>query len=268
MYGEKNMKPDLLICHIKHCYYPIWMKTVKKYRDFFGKILIHFSEHNRQPYFDHYIHTELQELGNIVFLDKANIDWSTQDWRNIATNEMLKYSTGEWVCSIEQDWFCRDWDKLLAECRRHMDSPAALFGWYSLTAHSYVHPAFFFIRRAVLDQTSKDFGPHSEISGSDHFAKITYDVEKLEQIVVGLNVGDVSSRSLAFHLGGVNQNYLDGIHTGVFHREEIFYIYNYWSMKHNLPSDFAKRCLRIETILKNKYPDIDPEKSEWSEFFK
>ena len=262
------MKPSLIVCHIKHCLYPIWMRTLRKYRDFFGEIIIHFSEHNRQPYFDHYIHSQLNDLG-ITFLDQAPINWSDQDWRDVATKEMLKHSKSDWIVSIEQDWLVRDWDKFLNMCTENMKL-CDLFGWMNPSQKPYIHPACFFAKRDVIEKSGADFSPHSEITGSDHFAMITYKAMEQGAFIKALPVGKVSFDTNAFHLGGVNQNFLDGLNSGVFHRPDIFYVYNWWSLKveGDLPSEFVKQSIRIHEVLKKSMPDIDLDSHEWSIFFK
>lgn len=268
------MLPDLIITWLKHCDYPIFRKFLETYRYFFKDIYIYFSEHNRFPYFDHFIHDSLKDL-KIIFIDPVLTDWSTEDWRNKSTNEMLKHSNAEWVCSIEQDFFSKDWNRLLDTCENLMKTED-MFGWLNHTAHSYIHPAFWFIKREVLDKTSKDFSAHPEIVGSDHFATITYDVmqlgAKIKTIqVVGFKTDITTPENTdCYHQGGINNNYLDGINANRFHREELFYIYNYWSSVAPVKqsSEFIRMMLKVESILKLKYPYIDPNTNEWSVFFK
>lgn len=265
------MKPDLLITQIKHCDYPIFRKTIKKYRDFFGKIIVYFNENNRFPYLDHFMQTQMQDWGDTLFLDQVEIDWGTQDWRNISTNKMLKYSDSEWVCSVEQDWFARDWDKLLSAVAKAGETHD-LIGWEN-QAGQYIHPGFWFIRRKTLEATRKDF---SAIEGIDHFGLVTRDVRGMGGRIIStqeLDFRDISTPETTdcFHLGGVNQNFLEGLGGSyTFHRGEIFYVYNYYSIWSgiNQSPDFLVRSTQIHDKLKKMYPDINPEQSAWKEFFK
>ena len=214
------MKPDLLVCWIKHCDYPIFRQFLKKYRNFFGKAIIYWSEHHRHMYYDKFIEEDLKDF-NITFLQNIEYKYGIEDWRNIATNEMLKYSDSEWVCSIEQDWFCKDWDIFFKWIETYKDL-ADLFGWMNLTTNPYIHPACFFIKKELLNKTSKDFSPHPEIVGSDHFAQITYDANKLEARVRNLPLNmNVEPNADCFHLGGVNQNYLEGLKEGIRQVESV-----------------------------------------------
>ena len=265
------MKPDLLVTQIKHCDYPIFRYTIAKYRDFFGKIIIYFNENNRQPYLDHFMHMEMAAWGDIVFLDQVPIDWGTQDWRNLSTNAMLEYSSSEWVCSVEQDWFARDWDRLLQAVQDGMKTHD-LIGWENEAAQ-YIHPSFWFIKRDVLEATRKDF---SAAEGIDHFGLVTRDVRGMGRKI--LRTQDMGFRDLSdpantdcFHLGGVNQNFLNGTEQGtVFHRGELFKVYSYWNIQAPVGQSmrFVDQSQHVYEQLERLYPDIDPETSEWKDFFK
>ena len=268
-------RPDLLICWIKHADYPIFRETLRKHRDFFGKIIIYWSEHFREDYFDKFIQKDLESLGNIQFLPNIEYKYGEEDWRNIATNHMLQFTDSEWVCSVEQDWFSKDWGSLLEMVNEAMQSHD-LVGWGAKSGAKqfYIHPAFWFIKRSLLDKTRKDF---SAKDGEDHFGLITRDAEVLvdpEKVFCierdgGLKC-DVGTTADAFHLGGVNQNYINGLTEGyVFHRPEAFMIYNYWCRKSEVTQDarFTELSLSIEGVLRQLYPDLDLENNDWVKYF-
>lgn len=272
------MKPDLIICWLKHNDYPIFRTTLQKYRDFFEKVIIYWSEHNRFPYYDHFIHDAMKDL-DITFLDPTFTNWSEgEDWRNHATNEMLKYNTSEWVCSVEQDWFSKDWDRLLSVTQEAMNK-SDMTGWMNPTVKPYIHPGYWFIKRDLLEKTGRDFNPHSEINGADHFAMITWKAQELGAKVLpiqelGIQTDIISPEQTdAFHLGGVNQNYLDfhfRFKNNQLHRTNIFTVYNYWSMKAQViqSPNFVKKMQEVGIYMKSLHPEIDPETSGWKEFFK
>lgn len=262
------MKPDLLITAIKHADYPVWRATLRKYRSWFGKVIIYFSEHNRFPYFDHFIQDSLKDL-DVLFLDPILTDWSTQDWRNVSTNEMIKHSTSEWVCSVEQDWFSNNWEKLLSSVEDGSKT-ADLIGWWQPNG-KYIHPAFWFMKREMLERTTKDFSAHGQY---DHFGWITDSA--LNNGAKILTTQDMGFKDLdqgipdAFHLGGVNSNELNGLQDGfAFHRPEIFMVYNYWGRKANVIQDIKHLDLsiKLEDKLKKTFPSIDLENNVWSQFF-
>lgn len=266
-------KPDLMICWIKHSDYPIFRETLRKHRDFFGKIIIYWSEHFRVDYFDKFIQEDLQTLGNIEFLRSIEYDYSKEDWRNVATNYMLQLTDAEWVCSVEQDWFSQDWDELLAVTQKGMEA-SDLVGWYSGSgsAGGYIHPAYWFIKRNLLEKTNKDFAAHN---GEDHFGHISQDAKKLGVKIFDIDKDgglkcNVDPEAHSMHLGGVNQNYINGLNPDyIFHRPNVFMIYNYWCRKANVIQDpkFTELSLKIEERLREQFPDLDLENNEWVKFF-
>jgi hypothetical protein len=140
-----------------------------------------------------------------------------------------------------------------------------MFGWWNPTNSPYIHPAFWAIKRELLEKTTKDFSAHPEINGSDHFATITYDVERLGY-KIGKCSGEFNPESFQFHLGGVNQNYLNGLTEGFqFHRPEVFAVLNYYNLAAKVPQDpkFVKLMEEIEKKLPADNHMIDT----WGKFF-
>lgn len=256
--------------HLKHCPYPIWMRNLKEQMQdgYFHKCFVYFSEHNRFPYFDHYIHSYFSDIKGVEFMDPVLTDWGTEDWRNKSTNEMLKHSKAEWVGSIEQDWFYKDWGKLW-DAIQTASKTADLIGWRN---GNYIHPGFWFMKREALEKTNKDFGAHD---GYDHFGLITRDAEAQGLKVVSLqDLGfncSVEEKADCFHQGGINQNFSEGLKPAYqFARGELFYIYNHWSMKVGINQSplFLDITGKIQERLKLAYPSINPETSEWNVFYK
>lgn len=271
-------KPDLLVCWIANNDYPLFRLWLEKYHSFFNKIIIHWDIMFRFPFYNAFIQSSLSHIPNIKFLDMAKREFGVDDWRNVATNEMLKHSDSEWVCSIEQDWFDKDWDKTLGLVTEAMGR-ADLIGWYNQTNFPYIHPAFWFVKREILDKTNKDFAPHMEINGADHFAMVTKEVLEQGGKLITLKDLGLESDNLdptvvhCFHLGGVNQNYLDfadRFKANSLHRPDIFYVYNHFSMQAPVKQseEFMMQCREVAAFLKNMFPNIDPETSEWRKFFK
>lgn len=272
------MKPDLLVCWIKHCDYPIFRRFLRRHRDFFGKIIIYWSEHFREYYFNESIEKDLESLPNIEFIQNVDYKYGVEDWRNVATNIMLKRTNSEWVCSVEQDFIVKDWDKLFSAIQEAAKTYSALGfrgfegqNWHQdsyLSGH-YIHPAFFFIKRSLLEETSKDFSADPS-RGSDHFGLITHDLEKMK-VPIWYTQEHGFPESEALHQGGINFNYLEGLKDGFqFHRPELFYIYNWWSMKAEVPQDpqFMDLMKKIDAKLKLQIPDINPETDPRANFFK
>lgn len=267
------MKPDLIVCQTKACDYPLWRKWLKDYRDYFGKIIIYFNENNRFPYLDHFIHDALVDLGNIKFLDQVPIDWGTQDFRDVATNEMLKHSNNNWVASIEGDFFAKDWLKLLQAMEEEMKTSDLIGyrGYLGQEPHQeyldedYVHPCFWYMKRETLEQTSKNFGAKAG-EGYDQFGLITREARQKGAKIKFLDemgfLADIKPDADCIHQGNVNNSYLAGFIVPGYEiiRSDWFYIYNYYSLRCPvLQSDvFMKIMLDMEERLREIHPDIDP----------
>lgn len=267
------MRKTLCVTWISNCDYPIFRQWLERHHAWFDQIIICWDINFRFPFYNAFIQSSLSHLPNIMFLDTPDRELGVADWRDTATNEMLKHATGDWIISIEQDWFSRDWDKLLSSVERAMET-TDLIGWMNPTNFPYIHPAFWCIRKSVLDRTTKDFKPHPEINGADHFSWITKEVKEMGAAITSLqDLGfdcEVTEHADSFHLGGVNMNYLNGLQEGfVFHRPEIFYVYNYWCRRASVQQDqrFIDLSYAIEEKLKTTKIDSNPALSVWRKFF-
>lgn len=259
------IKPDLLITWHESCDYPIHRMLLKRHRDRFGKIIVYLSKHFREPIYRDFLKTELMTLGNIEILDPIEYQYGVEDWRNVSTNHMLKYTNSEWVCSWEGDFFAKDFNKLFDAIEEASKTHDLLGykGYQGQAEHQspylrgiYVHPAFWFMKRSALEKTNKNFSADTK-QGCDHFGLITRDAQSLG-ISTWYTQDNGFPESDAFHQGGINNNYLE-FGKITLHRAEDFYLYNYWSMKVQ-PQDpvFFEMCQRVGGIMKNDYPQINP----------
>ncbi|PWU04805.1 MAG: hypothetical protein C5B43_04165 [Verrucomicrobia bacterium] len=267
------MKKSLCVSWISSCDYPLFRLWLRKYGSWFDEIIIYFDVQFRHPFFWAFVQQDLSTLSNIKFLDPIPYEYGVGDWRNTATNELINHATGDWIFSIEQDWFCKNWDQTLAKVEESMQT-SDLIGWMNPTNSPYIHPAFFGIKRDMLERTSKDFSPHPEINGGDHFCQVTYDVQKLGGKIVSLqDMGfncDFKPEADMFHLGSVNQHYLNGLTEGFqFHRPEAFMTYNFESRQIDIPQDprFLGLSQDIEVKLLNDL-NMSPRGNQWTPFFK
>ena len=271
------MKKSLIVTWIANNDYPIFRAWLEKYHTWFEEIIICWDLAFRFPFYNAFIQQSLSHLNNIKFLDPPPRELGVDDWRNVATNHLVNNSSGDWLVSIEQDWFAKDWPQLLAKIEAAMQT-SDMVGWLNPTNVPYIHPAFWFIKRELLEKTTRDFGPHSEISGCDHFGMVTYEAQQLEAKITPVQelgfATEVSTPELTdtFHLGGVNQNYLDFdelFKAGQVHRSSIFRVYNHWSMLAPVRQspEFLRKCQEVDTYLKSLHPEIDPATNGWGQFF-
>lgn len=262
------IKPDLLVTWHESCDYPIARRFLKRHRDFFGKIIIYFSKHFRNPVYTPFLKESMEDLENILYLDPIEYKYGEEDWRDVSTNYMLKHTDSEWISSVEQDFFCRDWNKLLSKTSEAMKEND-LIGWWQEN-NKYIHPSYFFIKREMLEKTNKDFSARSP---HDHFGWIFEDVKRFGGKIKSIQEMGFADFKDSFHLGGVNDNYLNfdvKFKSNSIHREKLFYIYNYWSIKADISQspEFMALCEKVDFALKSKLPETDPENNEWVDFFK
>ena len=265
------MKKSLIVCHIANIDYPLWRAWLNKYYTWFDEIIIYWDLSFRFPILSAFMQESLSDIPNIKFLDPVERDLGAEDWRHKGTTEMLKHATGDWIISIEQDFVSRNWNKFFTNAESMMQT-SDMFGFLNMTNSPYIHPACFFIKRDLLEKTSKDFSPHPETNGFDHFAMITQDAKALGAKVLPMNLNfEVVPAADAIHLGSINQHYLNGLNDPnyQFHRGEIFMVYNYYSMKAKVEQSplFMDMMQKMDKKLRNIYLNIDPETSPWRDFF-
>ena len=191
-----------------------------------------------------------QTIANTVLgVTLLDIEFDGQrDWRDIAVNKALDFSTAQKVLFLEQD-FLFDPKGL----PRVLESSApAVF----VIQEGRVHPAFMLVDRNLINASSRDFSanpPHH-----DHFGLFTREIKDMEGWATITNPehgqGDISLEYL--HLNGLTQNYVVGLdHPEQIHMPNLFHTYNLMCLeifrnidpgflptmeafKRNLPGDF------------------------------
>lgn len=247
--------------------YPIWRAMIAKYRDRFNKVILYPSKHHGV--------IDLEEFWKKVFketwVNPVSIDYGTEDWRQAETDPCLSYSDSEWIWFCEADFFVKDWNRFFNDIEKTMKT-VDMIGWWNETQFPYIHPCCLFIKRELLEKTNKDFSPHPEIPGSDHFGMLTRDAERLGAKIVKLQDLGYQEFEDAFHGGGYTypfQNF-NGEETvfGV-GRPEIFYAYNYMSRLAKVDQSpfYLDLSYKIEKILEGKYGFGLNEIDKWEEFF-
>ena len=264
------MNVDLLMQHSIFCDYPIWRMNLNRHRNKFNKVILYPSDHNREVSFKDFLYQQIPE----TWVKDHVIDWTTPgiDWRQAETEPMLPLVESEWIYFTEPDWFVKDYDKFYSAVEGAMKTADAI-GWWSETTFPYIHPSCFFIKREILDKTNKDFRAHPETIGSDHFATVSRDLEKLGAKIITTEDMGFKYWEDCFHLGGLTSNYIDAAVNPdyVFHRSDIFYVYNYWVRQATVPKNmtFLDLSSKVEEMVKKQLiREIDPKTSEWAAFFK
>lgn len=219
------MKSDLIACWPKHIDYPLWRQFIKENRKHFDKVIVVFTDMNvanldyRQFIQDQMNPSRLDK--KIIFLDCLPVE-ANEDWRNKAVNMALSISDNEWVYFTEQDFLPIEkfWREIDAMAKR-----VDVFGYYQ---DQRLHPCCIFIKRELLNRTSKNFGVVTD--KLDHFGKLQEDLEK-KDILIG-----VVKSYLGKHMNGLSQN-LHMLQTGIepnYNPEEF--------------KEYCRRCLEIESL--------------------
>lgn len=251
--------------------YPIFRYNMQRFRHRFDKIILYPSRHHG--------YIDLEEWTKKIFpetwVERENIDYGVQDWRQAETEPLLKHSNAEWLYFAEQDFFVKDWDMFWALIDKTMPKADAI-GWWNPTAFPYIHPSCFLIRREVFEKTKKDFRAHPEIPGADHFAMLTRDLEDMNARIVKLQDIGYENWTSAFHLGGLTYPYQNWKGDGTDHygvgNPEAFYVYNHFSRHAPVVQNkgYLDLSKAVEKGLEERYGYTANLKrtNVWREFFK
>lgn len=220
------MKFDLLICHPIHLVYPLWMQFIHENRDKFHKVIIIFTFMNAGSKDYRKFVSESMSKDNVICVNNDEVR-GQDDWRNVAINKALKYSTSDWVWFTEQDFLPKDnfW-KEIEDLMKRVD----VFGYYEDTR---LHPCCIFIKKELLDKTSKNFGVVKD--QLDHFGKFQKELED-KDIMIG-----IIPHYLGEHMNGLSQNlYMLQLGKEPNYEPEKF-------------KEYLKNCL----LLDNLHPDFE-----------
>lgn len=183
------MNTDLIEVWPKHLDYPLHRQWLKENRHRFKKVIIVFNDMN-VPRLDYrgFVQDSLIKQ-DVVFLDCLPADSET-DWRSKAVNMALTVSDSEWVFFTEQDFTPLEgfWDVV--------DQASKITSVIWVEVGGRPHPCCIFIKRDIIEQTSKNFGVVRDIS--DHFSVFTKEIrDKFPVITIGGGW---------HHMNGLSQN--------------------------------------------------------------
>ena len=185
------MNIDLICCHPFHLDYPLWREFIKNNRDRFNKVIVVFTDMNVADLdYREFVQTTMKK-DKITFMDCLPAE-ANEDWRNKAINMALTVSNAEWIWFMEEDFFPQNnfW-KEVEDLMKRCD----VFGYYQ---DARLHPCCIFIKRELLDKTSKNFGVIRD--EADHFSRIQKNLES-KDIMIG-----VIPSYLGKHMNALSQN--------------------------------------------------------------
>lgn len=163
-------KPDVIISWPDNNDYPLWRKFIKENRETFDKVIIVFTKTHSEVNYKEFVTDHTQDC---TLLECPSLI-SGEDWRSVAVNYGLSFSSSEWVWFTEQDFYITDelfWEDVNQVIRENMSD------FIGVLEGQRIHPCSMFVKRSVIDRTSKFFGIVPD--KSDHFFVFTQEVRKL-----------------------------------------------------------------------------------------
>lgn len=187
--------PDLLVSWPRNCDYPLWRKFIRENRARFNEVIIVFTETSSGDNFWDFVRQSMIPDG-VTCLYSPN-PGSGQDWRDVAMHHALAHVRSEWIWFTEQDFYPLGgfWEDVEWGRDSGNEVIAAFEG-------DRMHPCSIFIKRELLNRTTKNFGI---VPGkSDHFGALQRDLEVLKKDVWTINPTTYK------HYNGLSQNFYLG----------------------------------------------------------
>lgn len=229
------IKPDVIVCWPRNCDYPLWRQFIHDNRDRFNVVIIVFTETNSgEDYREFVKHAMVDDW--TLFADSPQI-LPGQDWRNVAVNHALIQSyNAEWIWFTEQDFIITNPEVFWARFQYEAECGAGAIG---VLEGSRLHPCSLFVKRSVLNQTTKNFGIVPDIS--DHFSIFTKELG---------NYGKVELLSTGFmHMNGLSHNLrLMFENIEITYKPERFQAYLEECLNVTVPQDERFRMLAINYL--------------------
>lgn len=186
------MLPDVIVSWPRNNDYPLWRQFIRDNRNRFAKVIIVFTETNQGANYKKFVMDAMNE-DNVTFFDSPTYG-AEQDWRDVAVNCALQYSTSNWVWFTEQDFYPRNgfWN--------YVDSLYTL-GYDVIATYDAgrMHPCNILLKRSVLDKTRKNFAIVPGVA--DHFGQLQIDLEQMD-----IKIGAIHPDAY-FHYNGLSHNF-------------------------------------------------------------
>jgi hypothetical protein len=141
-----------------------------------------------------------ENLTGVRYFNEPEDD-HTQDWRSRATNLMIDNAKGDWILSLEEDFFITDYPHFFGKVRQAMENHDVI----TFPEDQRYHPAFLLVRTDLLKRTKRDFSVMGD--GRDHYHQITKELKGLDARTTYLE--DLGLRKVLDwdHMQGLTDNY-------------------------------------------------------------
>lgn len=191
---QEKSHVDLVVAWPRSIDYPLFRQFVTQHREFFGKVIIVFTETN-QGVDERELIQGFMAKDDITFIDSRKIV-AGEDWRDVAVNMALDVSDASWVWFMEQDLFVTSqafWP-LIAKTMIHHDA----IGW--MDGATRLHPACLLVKREFINKTPRFFGIVE--NKLDHFAKFFTSLRLSGAKICKLKYPN----DLFYHMNGLSHN--------------------------------------------------------------
>lgn len=199
--------------------FPIFRKNLSLLQKEVDEIIVCFNQHGNYS-----LRLFLKDLmPNVKILDVENANGSYQgDWRNKSTKYMIDNATGDYILSLEQDFFIKDYPHFFNTVKNSKTDIVCFM------ETNRMHPAFLLVKKDLVKDPGLDFSVMGQ--GMDHFALVTkalknYSYSSLESL------GLVGKEDW-YHLRGLTDNYFAP--KPYFSLDE-FYTYNIRCLNSDIP---------------------------------
>jgi hypothetical protein len=176
--------------------FPLFRRNLSKLQERVDEVILCFNSHG-----NHSLRDWLrQNMPGVVFLDVEDCINKSGDWRNKSTNYMINSASGDWILSLEQDFFIKDYPHFFHTVKQAMDKHDVIMFEEGVR----FHPACMFFTREVINKTRRDFSVMGD--GRDHFAEITKQFKGMAKYI-SLKELDLLEGRDWLHLQGLTDNY-------------------------------------------------------------
>ena len=175
--------------------FPLFRDSLSELKKHVHEIIICFNKHG-----NHSLRDWLkEEIDDVIFLDVESDDSLKGDWRSKSTNHMLNHATGDWILSLEQDFFIESYPHFFHTVKRNSHNDVIMF-----EDGNRFHPACMFIKKETLLKTRRDFSVMGQ--GRDHFSAVSKELKGIGTYITFQSLGLFNGEDWE-HLQGLTDNY-------------------------------------------------------------
>jgi len=177
--------------------FPLFRNNMPELLEHVDEVIICFTQHGNHP-----LRKWLRaNIPGVVFLDVEDKGDKYGDWRNQSTNYMIDASVGDWILSLEQDFFINNYPHFFNTIKKAMENNDVII----YNEGNRFHPACMFVKKDVLKKTKRDFSVMGQ--GRDHFSEVSKELKGMKINIATLESLDLLEHRDWSHMRGLTDNY-------------------------------------------------------------